>query len=64
MVSSVLSHVQGSRQNTTKQKILLCLNYVLEKLSTKAKSFKDLERIVKVLGRSLTEAAPEVREEA
>lgn len=37
---------------------------MLEKLGAKAKSFKDLERIVKIQGKCLTEAAPEVRDEA
>lgn len=42
----------------------MSLNYVLDKLNTKAKSFKDLERIAKFIAKHLTDAAPEVWSEA
>jgi hypothetical protein len=47
-----------------KQKGLLCCSVIIDKLGQRCKTFKDLERIVKFQGKSLTEAAPEVREEA
>lgn len=63
-MSSALSTVTGSWTNSIKQKTLLALTIVLERLKGKAKQFKDMERIVKFQGKCLTEAAPEVWEEA
>jgi len=65
VVNSALGTVSGTWLNSIKQKSLLALNTVLDKLEpSKVKFFKDLDRIIKFQGKSLTEAAPEVREEA
>ena len=42
----------------------MALHVCLERLDLKVKTFRDLERVAKVFGKGIMEAASEVREEA
>lgn len=54
----------NSRTNSVKQKLMLALTQIVERMGLKAKSFREIDRIAAVFGKSINEAAQEVRQEA
>lgn len=63
LVSAALS-LSKIRTNGVKEKILVAINTIIEKLQEKIKTFKDRERIVSFLATGMNEAALEVRNAA
>ena len=56
--------LSDSRTHAIKQKSLLALHLVVERMKLKVNTFRDIERVAKAFGKGIMEAAVEVREEA
>ena len=54
----------NSWTNTVKQKLILALTQIVDRMGLKAKSFWEIDWIAGVFGKSINEAAQEVRQEA
>jgi hypothetical protein len=63
IISSALS-LSKTRINGIKEKILVAVNTIIEKLQDKFKTFKDKDKVVAFLASSMNEAAVEVRNTA
>ena len=63
MVSATLS-LSKTKTNGVKEKILVALNTIIEKLQDKFKNLKDKERVIAFLAAGMNEAALEVRNAA
>ena len=62
--SRVLTAVQNAtnmRSNSMKQKVVVCLNALIERLGTRVNSFKDVDRLLMCLLQYLNEGALEIR---
>ena len=64
ILTSSLAVSETRTNNAVKEKILLAITTVMKKLGLKLQTFKDIESIIKLYGKSLTESAEEVRNEA
>ncbi len=56
--------LSDSRTNAVKQKSMMALHIVIDRMQLKVNTFRDLEWVAKAFGKGLMEAAVEVREEA